>query len=216
MCFVFFCKSGEIKTSIKSTDNLWHFSFNTEWQLFLPALLFLHLTKSEYEHMWPDLVVHICLYGRRKVIWYVWTKQDCVYVCKYAWGKCVLYCMSECAFNVCQSVCVMCLCTRMYACTMEGVEELGLCARDQHHSYWGGLSPALVATHVNPATPKIGQWNTTYRRAHIGTHVHRYQVKESQPASRAIALSPVCDPRSTLPRTCSCRTDTSSGLEQED
>lgn len=53
---------------------------------------------------------------------------------------------------------------------------------------------------------KIGQWSTTHSHAHTThTHVRQYQVKESQSASRASSLvsSPVCDPRSTLPRTTS-------------
>lgn len=76
-----------------------------------------------------------------------------VCVCRHAWEKCVLYCMSESDFSVCQWRCVR-VCVRACACMMEGVEELGLSMRDQHHSDWEDPRPALMATHVNSTTPK--------------------------------------------------------------
>lgn len=63
----------------------------------------------------------------------------------------------------------------------------------------GGPSPALTATHVKPRLHGKKKWvsGTQRTRAHIEyTRVRQYQLKESQSASRASALLPVCDPRS--------------------
>lgn len=77
---------------------------------------------------------------------------------------------------------------------------------DQHHTNWGGPSPAPISTHV-PDYAKIGQWNTTQRNrrtctheytcthAHAHTHrltnMHRYQLEESEPCQcRVVCLRP--------------------------
>lgn len=51
--------------------------------------------------------------------------------------------------------------------------------------------------------------------AQIDTHAPVSTQNRSLPVA-PVSCRPVCDPRSTLPRTSSCRTDTSSGLEQQD
>lgn len=77
-------------------------------------------------------------------------KRDYLHVCVYVFAKWVLHF---------QSVSV---CTRMYACMTEEVEELGFKHTRSTSQRLGGPSPALMATHVNPTIQKMGQWNTTH------------------------------------------------------
>lgn len=174
---------------------------------------------SEYEHIWLDLVVHVSPYGRMRMHWYVWkNKIMCMSVCASMHERSVRCTVCLNAISVSVSVDV---CACAHVCLYDGGGgRAGIMHTRSTSQRLGGPSPTLMATHVNPTTQKIGQWNTTHShtetRTRRYTHMHQYQLKESQSASRASALSPVCDPRSTLPRTSSCRTDTSSGLEQQD
>lgn len=57
----------------------------------------------------------------------------CMFVCAcmHERSVCRAVCLNALSVSVCMDVCV-----RMYACVMEGVEELGLSILDQHHSDW--------------------------------------------------------------------------------
>lgn len=83
------------------------------------------------------------------------------------------YCMSDCTFSICLHGRV---CAHMDACMMERgeeeVEELGLKPTRSTSQRLGGPSPALMATHVNPTTPKNRsvEHNT---RTDIYTHSER-------------------------------------------
>lgn len=80
-----------------------------------------------------NLAAHFSLYGRKRVYSYVCKNTImCVFcVCRHAWEKCVPGCLGALSPSVCVDVCM-----RMYACMMEGVEELGLSILDQHQSDW--------------------------------------------------------------------------------
>lgn len=197
--------------SIKSNDHCWHFSFSTEWQLPPAALWLLYLIVS---WVWAHMVGSGC---SRFSIWK--NENALIRVEKASMHERSVRC-TVCLNAISVSVSVdVCACA--HVCLYDGGGgRAGIKHTRSTSQRLGGPSPALVATHVNPTTQKIGQWNTTLSHTETHTrrytHMHQYQLKESQSASRASALSPVCDPRSTLPRTPSCRTDTSSGLEQQD
>lgn len=107
----------------------------------------------------------------------------------------VAYCMSDCTFCICLHGRV---CVRAHGRLYDGegeeeVEELGLKPTRSTSQRLGGPSPALMATHVNPTTPKNRsvEHNTRtdiYTQRERDARMHRYQLKESQSASRASCL----------------------------
>lgn len=199
---------------LTSNDRYWHLAFNAEWQLPVPPRGYcMRVRVGTYVWIW----LFIFRYMEEWVCIHMCVKNMimCMFcVCTHAWEECVL-CCAVC-LNALSVVCLPgCVCA--HVCLYDGGGgRAGIKHTRSTSERLGGPSPALMATHVNPTTQKIGQWNTTHSHTDIHTHIHQYQLKESQSASRASALSPVCDPRSTLPRTSSRGTDTSSGLEQQD
>lgn len=126
---------------------------------------------SACEHICLDLVVHISQYGTLRVYSYVWKNMImCMFLCAcmHAWGKRALCCMSECTFSVSLRGCVC-----AHVCLNDGGGgRAGIKHTRSTSQRLGGPSPALMATHVNPTTQKIGQWNTTHTHRHIYIHTH--------------------------------------------
>lgn len=142
-----------------------------------------------------------------------------VCVCRHAWEKCVLYCMSESDFSVCQWRCVcVYMCVRACARIMEGGGRAGIKHARSTSQRLGG-PPSCYHGHTckldYPKNRSVEHNTLTH------THTDRHTCTSINSKNRSLPVAPVpcrpvCDPRSTLPRTSSCRTDTSSGLEQQD
>ena len=86
---------------------------------------------------------HFFMWKNESVFMCVNNMIVCVRVCasKHERSGYSTVCLPALSESVCVDVCV-CVCEResvcvcMYACMMEGVEELGLSILDQHHSDW--------------------------------------------------------------------------------
>lgn len=85
----------------------------------------------------------------------------------------MLYCMSDCTFSICLRGCV---CAHVCLCDGGG-GRAGIKHTRSTSQRLGGPSPALMATHVNPTTQKIGQWNTTHSRTQMYTHMHQVSTQ---------------------------------------
>lgn len=90
--------------------------------------------------------VHVGTYVRKWLFTFTTWKNESESICvkHMIMCMCVRVCASMHERSVCFTVCLTALsvsvcadvCVRMYACMMEGVEELGLGILDQHHSDW--------------------------------------------------------------------------------
>lgn len=122
-----------------------------------------------WAHMFGSGCSHFSIWNIEGVFICV-KKHDYVHVsvCMHAWGKCALCCMSECTFSVSLRGCVC-----AHVCLYDGGGgRAGIKHTRSTSQRLGGPSPALMATHVNPTTQKIGQWNTTRTHRHIYIHTH--------------------------------------------
>lgn len=138
----------------------------------------------------------------------------CIYVCARV---CVCLCVQACVrevwgCTVCLTTLTICLhgCVCVCVCTCSpvqrrGVEELGLKRTRSTSQRLGGPSPALVP-HVNPTTPKIGQWNTTLSQTrrnkilkntyiYINNYIHTERQTRASVSTQRIT---VCQSRQCL------------------